>query len=51
MVNPTVIGLADLELLIELEHAQAAREALAEYERGETIPLEQLIEELSEAPQ
>ena len=46
-----VISLADLELLIELEDAQAAREALAEYERGETIPLEQLIEELSEAPQ
>ncbi len=46
-----VISLADLELLIELEDAQAAREALAEYERGETISLEQLMEELSEVPQ
>ncbi len=46
-----MISLADLELLIELEHAQAAREALAEYEHGETVPLEQLIEELSEALQ
>ena len=46
-----VISLADLELLIELEDAQAAREALAEYERGETISLEQLMGELSEVPQ
>lgn len=45
-----VISLADLELLEELEEAQAAREALAEYEREETISLEQLIEELAEAP-
>ena len=45
-----MISLADLERLEELEDAQAAREALAEYERGETIPLEQLIEELAEAP-
>lgn len=45
-----VISLADLELLEELEEAQAAREALAEYECGETISLEQLIEELAEAP-
>jgi prevent-host-death family protein len=34
-----VISLADLELLEELEEAQAAREALAEYERGETISI------------
>jgi len=33
-----VISLADLERLEELEDAQAAREALAEYERGETLP-------------
>lgn len=45
-----VISLADLELLEELEEAQAAREALAEYEREETISLEQLIEELAGAP-
>jgi prevent-host-death family protein len=45
-----VISLADLELLEELEEAQAARDALAEYEQGETISLEQLIEELAEAP-
>ena len=45
-----VISLSDLELLEELEDAQAAREALAEYEQGETIPLEQMIEELAEAP-
>jgi prevent-host-death family protein len=44
-----VISLSDLELLEELEDAQAAREALAEYERGETISLEQMIEELAEA--
>jgi len=45
-----VISLADLERLEELEEAQAAREALAEYGRGETISLEQLIQELAEAP-
>lgn len=45
-----VISLSDLELLEELEDAQAAREALAEYEQGETISLEQMIEELAEAP-
>ena len=45
-----VVSLADLELLEELEEAQAAREALAEYERAETVSLEQLIEELTEAP-
>lgn len=41
-----VIGLQDLERLEELEDALAAREALAEYERGETMPLSQLIAEL-----
>ena len=45
-----VISLSDLELLEELEDAQAAREALAEYQQGDTISLEQLIEELAEAP-
>jgi hypothetical protein len=45
-----VISQADLERLEELEEAQAARETLAEYERAETISLEQLIEELTEAP-
>ena len=45
-----VISLSDLELLEELEDAQAARKALAEYEQGETISLEQMIEELTEAP-
>jgi len=45
-----VISLSDLELLEELEDAQAAREALAEYEQGETISLERMIEELAEAP-
>ncbi len=45
-----IISLSDLELLEELEDAQAAREAFAEYEQGETIPLEQMIEELAEAP-
>jgi prevent-host-death family protein len=45
-----VISLSDLELLEKLEDAQAAREALAEYEQGETISLEQMIEELAEAP-
>ena len=41
-----VISLDDLELLEELEDALAAREALEEYERGETISLEELIAEL-----
>jgi len=45
-----VIGIEDLELLEELEDAQAAREALAEYERGETITLAELEAELAEAP-
>ncbi len=50
VASPTVTSLADLELLEDLEAAQAAREALVEYERGETIPLEQLMEELFEVP-
>ncbi len=37
-----VISLADLERLEQLEEAQAVREALAEYERGETLPLSPL---------
>jgi len=43
-----VIGVDDLELLEELEDAMAAHEALAEYERGETISLEELVAELEE---
>jgi len=38
-----LISLADLERLEELEEAQAAREALAEYEREETIPLSLVV--------
>ena len=41
-----VIGLQDLERLEELEDALAARDTVAEYERGETVPLSQLIAEL-----
>ena len=44
-----VISVEDLELLEELEDALAAREALEEYERGETISLEELIAELEES--
>lgn len=43
-----VISIDDLELLEELEDTLAAREALEEYERGETISLEELIAELEE---
>ena len=43
-----VISVDDLELLEELEDAMAAHEALAEYERGETISLEELVAELEE---
>jgi prevent-host-death family protein len=43
-----VISIEDLELLEELEDALAAREAREEYERGETVSLEQLIAELEE---
>ena len=44
-----VISVEDLKLLEELEDALAAREALAEYERGETITLEELEAELAES--
>ena len=44
-----VISLQDLERLEELEDAAAAREAVAEYKRGETVSLEQLMTELEEA--
>jgi prevent-host-death family protein len=43
-----VISVEDLQLLEELEDAWAAREALAEHERGETISLEELIAELEQ---
>jgi prevent-host-death family protein len=43
-----VISIEDLKLLEELEDALAAREAREEYERGETVSLEQLIAELEE---
>lgn len=41
-----VISVADLERLEDLEDAQAAREGLAEYRRGETISLDELTAEL-----
>jgi prevent-host-death family protein len=41
-----VISVDDLELLEQLEDALAAREALEEHERGETISLEELVAEL-----
>jgi prevent-host-death family protein len=44
-----VISIEDLERLEELEDALAAREALAEYRRSETVSLETLIAELEEA--
>jgi prevent-host-death family protein len=44
-----MISIRDLERLEELEDALAAREALAEHERGETISLERLMAELEEA--
>ena len=43
-----VIGMEDLLRLEELEDAVAAYEALAEYERGETISLDELKAELEE---
>ncbi|UCC63661.1 MAG: type II toxin-antitoxin system Phd/YefM family antitoxin [Anaerolineae bacterium] len=43
-----VISVEDLQLLEELEDAWAAREALAEHERSETISLEELIAELEQ---
>ena len=44
-----VISIEDLKLLEELEDALATREALAEYERGETITLAELEAELAGA--
>lgn len=41
-----VISVSDLELLEELEDAQAAREALAAYRAGETVPYEEFRAEL-----
>ena len=41
-----VISVQDLELLEELEDTMRAHEALAEYEQGETVSLEELIAEL-----
>jgi prevent-host-death family protein len=45
-----VVSIDDLRLLEEMEDAQAAHEALAEHERGETVSLEELMAELAEAP-
>ena len=41
-----VISIEDLNLLEELEDALAAREALEEHRRGESLSLEALIAEL-----
>jgi hypothetical protein len=41
-----VISVADLKRLEELEDAQAAREALAAYRAGETVPYDQYRAEL-----
>ena len=41
-----VISIDDLQLLEELEDAVAAREAIEEQERGETLSLAELIAEL-----
>lgn len=41
-----LISLKDLELLEELEDAQAAREAVEEYRRGETVGLAEFEAEL-----
>lgn len=41
-----VISVADLERLEELEDAQAAREALAAHQAGETVPYEDFRAEL-----
>lgn len=43
-----VISIDDLALLEELEDALAAREALEEHRRGETLSLEELIAELEQ---
>ncbi len=44
-----VIGMEDLLRLEDLEDALAAREAVAAYEAGETISLDELEAELEEA--
>jgi prevent-host-death family protein len=41
-----VVSVGDLELLEELEDAQAAREALASYQAGDTVAYEQYRAEL-----
>lgn len=43
-----VISIEALHRFEELEDAQAAREALAEYRAGETVPWEQVKAELAE---
>jgi prevent-host-death family protein len=43
-----IIGIEDLELLQDLEDAQAAREALEAHRRGDTIPWEEIKAELAE---
>lgn len=45
-----IVSIDALELLEEMEDAQAAHEALAEHERGETLSLEELMAELAGAP-
>ena len=45
-----VISMKDLRLLEELEEAQAAREAVAAYRAGETVPWEDVKAELAEGP-
>jgi len=42
-----VISVPDLELLEELEDARAAREALAAYQAGDTVPWEQAKAEMA----
>ncbi len=45
-----VVSVQDLERLEELEDAQAAREAVAEYRHEETLSLDQLVAEFAQAP-
>ncbi len=42
-----VISMTDLELFEELEDAQAARDGLAAYRAGETVPWEQVKAEMA----
>lgn len=44
-----VISVTDLERLEDLEDAQAARDALAAYRAGETVPWEQVKAEMAGA--